>query len=236
MKINSSNASIPQPDEVLEALLAARHSCRAFQSTPIPRETIERMLSIAQRTPSWCNMQPWHVHLLSGAALDRFRAEYLALARGGDGVSDLDFPLAYRGRYLDRRRACGLALYASLGIAREDKARVAEQMLENFRFFGAPHLAVISTVRDLGTYGAIDCGGYIGNVLLAAQSLNIAAIPQAAVAMHSQFVREFLSLPESRQVVAGVAFGLEQEGAPANGFRTSRAAMDDTVTWVDPPE
>jgi nitroreductase len=221
-----------QADELLEQLLVERHSCRSFEPTPLPRATIERILSIAQRTPSWCNTQPWHVHLLSGEALESFRAKYIEIARGGGGVPDLEFPVAYRGRYLDRRRECGLALYASLGIARGDRRRAAEQALENFRFFGAPHLAVISTERDLGIYGAVDCGAYIGNLLLAAQSLNIAAIPQAAVATHSAFVREFLCLPESRQVVASVAFGLEQKGAPANGFRTSRVETRDVVTWM----
>jgi nitroreductase len=229
----TENSQIQRPDDVLEQLLAERHSCRAFEPTPLPRAKIERIFSIAQRTASWCNTQPWHVHLLSGNALESFRAKYLAIARGGGGVPDLDFPVAYRGRYLDRRRECGLALYASLGIGREDRQRAAEQTLENFRFFGAPHLAVISTERDLGIYGAVDCGGYIGNLLLAAQSLDIAAIPQAAIATHSTFVREFLGLPESRQVVASVAFGLEQKNAPANGFRTSRAATPDVVTWME---
>ncbi|MNQ73541.1 Nitroreductase family protein [compost metagenome] len=46
----------PEPaDAPLEAWLHARHSCRAFLPEPVPRDTIERILSLAQRTASWCN-------------------------------------------------------------------------------------------------------------------------------------------------------------------------------------
>jgi hypothetical protein len=54
---------------------------------------------------------------------------------------------------------------------------------------------------------------------LAAASLGIAAVPQAAVAMHSAFVREFLKISDGRLVVAGIAFGLERW---ANTFRLRR--------------
>jgi len=66
--------------------------------------------------------------------------------------------------------------------------------LENFRFFGAPHVAIISTDRDLGVYGAIDCGAYVSNFALLAQSLGVASIPQAALAHYSPFVRQYFDL------------------------------------------
>jgi nitroreductase len=219
--------------DVLETLMKARHSCRAFEPTALPRRTIERILSIAQRTASWCNTQPWHVHIVSGPRLDEFRRLYAQKA--SEKAPDIEFPAAYRGTYLDRRRECGFSLYASLGIGREDKARAQAQMMRNYAFFGAPHLAVVSTDADLGPYGAIDCGGYIGTFLLAATSLGVAAVPQAAVASNSVFVREFLSIPDGRKVVAGIAFGLEDTTHPSNAFRTTRASIEQAVTWVDQP-
>lgn len=226
----------PQEARMLEALLHRRHSCRAFQPAPLPRATIERLLSMAQRSASWCNTQPWHVHIVSGARLETFRRLYTEKVMAGERRPDLRFPIAYRGRYQDRRKACGLALYDSVGIGRDDKERANEQLLQNYRFFGAPHVAVVTTERDLGDYGAIDCGGYIGLFLLAADSLGVAAIPQAAIASNSAFVREFLAVPEGRLVVAGIAFGLADAAHPVNGFRTRRAPIDDAVTWVDDPD
>ncbi len=53
---------------------------------------------------------------------------------------------------------CAVQLYQAVGIGREDKASAARQSLENFRFFGAPHVALITTDDELGVYGVVDCG------------------------------------------------------------------------------
>ena len=217
---------------VLDGLLRSRWSCRGFAETPVPRPTIERLLEMAQRTPSWCNTQPWRVTLTSGAATRRL-AEALS-AHQGTGAADqpdLPFPAAYRGEYLARRRECGYQLYDAVGIERGDRVRSALQGRENFRFFGAPHFALITTERDLGTYGAIDCGGYVSVFLLAAQSLGLAAIPQAAVAACSPWLRDYFGLPGNRLVVCGISFGYPDRAHPANGFRTSRAPISEVVDW-----
>lgn len=220
--------------EVLATLLSRRHSCRGFAAEPVPRDRIERLLTIAQRTPSWCNTQPWQVIIASGPKLDTLRTLYSERVTSGvQGDSDLRFPAAYRGVYLERRRTCGYALYSSVGISKGDRGRTDAQMLENYRFFGAPHLAVITTEKDLGDYGAIDCGGYIATFLLAAEALGIGAVPQAAIATHSSFVRQFFDLPDNRQVVAGISFGWRDDAHPANGFRTERVSIKEAVSWVE---
>jgi len=57
---------------VLEELLHERYSVRAFLPQPVPRETIEHLLAVAQRTASWCNSQPWQVVIASGEAKSSF--------------------------------------------------------------------------------------------------------------------------------------------------------------------
>jgi len=225
---NRAEAAAP----VLDGLLRQRWSCRGFLETPVPRPTIERLLEMAQRTPSWCNTQPWHVTITSGAATRRLAEGLGAHQRSGaPDTPDLPFPDAYRGTYLERRRECGFQLYGALGIERGDRARSSAQMLENFRFFGAPHFALITTERELGTYGAIDCGGYVSVFLLAAQSLGLAAVPQAAVAAFAPWLREYFSLPDTRLVVCGISFGYADEAHAANGFRTNRAPIHEAVDW-----
>ena len=54
------------PASVLNGLLNDRHSCRAFLPDTVPREVQERLLQMAQRTASWCNSQPWQVHITEG--------------------------------------------------------------------------------------------------------------------------------------------------------------------------
>lgn len=108
-----------------------------------------------------------------------------------------------------------------------------QQALENFKFFGAPHVAIITTASLLGTYGALDCGAYVNNFMLAARSLDVASIAQAAIAMRSKFLHEWFQIPDERQVVCGISFGYEDPAHPANGFRTTRARMEQVVHWVD---
>ncbi|MGW4827659.1 nitroreductase [Amycolatopsis japonica] len=213
-------------------LVSERWSCRAYLPDQVPDDVMRDMFEIAQQTASWCNTQPWQVHVLKGDATRRFAKSLTEHAKTHEQASDLGMPDGYHGVYKDRRRAAGYALYASLDIRKEDwDARVA-QRLKNFDFFGAPHVAIVTTDRDQGTYGAIDCGGYVANLLLAARSLGVATIPQAAIAMHADHVREYLDLPEDRLVVCAVSFGYADTEHPVNGFRTERASVDDTVFVV----
>jgi nitroreductase len=222
------------PIDVLEALLRERYSVRAFKSEPVPRATIDRVLTAAQRTASWCNSQPWQVVIASGEAKEKFRkAIYAEAASGAPQDGDFEFPREYLGVYLERRRESGFQLYNTLGIARGDRAAYARQALENYNFFGAPHVAIIHTDEALGIYGAIDCGAYVGNFMLAAQALGLGTIPQAALARHSGMIRRHFGIPGDRRVVCGISFGFADDAHKINSYRTSRAGIAETVTFVE---
>lgn len=218
--------------EGLRRLVLRRHSPRGFLSAPVPRETIRAVLEVAGSAPSWCNTQPWHVVLTEGAGTERFRSALFAHAATGERSPDFAFPEAYEGVYRERRVDSALKLYESLGIGREDREGAALQASQNFRLFGAPHVAIITTEAALGTYGAVDCGIFVGSFLLAAESLGVGAIPQAALALHAPFIREYFALPPGRRVVCGISFGWVDEGHPANQVRTGREEVDNIVQWV----
>jgi nitroreductase len=218
---------------VLEELLNERYSVRAFLPREVPRETIEHVLSVAQRTASWCNSQPWQILIASGEAKERFRKLiYAEAASGAPDGHDFPPPREYLGVYLERRRESGFQLYNTLGIARGDKAAYAKQALENYNFFGAPHVAIIHTDEPLGVYGAIDCGAYVSNFMLAAQALGLGAIAQAALAHQSGLIRRHFKLGDDRRVVCGISFGFPDRDHRINSYRTSRASVSDAATFV----
>lgn len=234
-KFSIRAASEPQETHVLAGLMARRFSCRAFRSDPVPRETIEAMLNIAQLTASWCNSQAWQVIITEGLATQRFSEALLASAATPEGAAlatDFPRPARYTGRYGERRRETGWQLYEAVGIAQGDRAASMKQTLENYKFFGAPHAIIITSDRDLGVYGAVDCGGYVANLMLAAQSLGINTIAQAAIAMQSTCVRRFFDLPQDRLIVCGLSFGYADRAHPVNRFRTRRDGLDEVVRWV----
>ncbi|MFE2997117.1 nitroreductase [Nocardia sp. NPDC059246] len=216
----------------LARLLEGRRSCRGFLPDPVSRETITRVLELARRSPSWCNTQPWHVLVTEGEGTEKFRAALSAHAASAELTPDFPFPAQYVGEYRERRRECGFQLYESVGIAKGDRQASAQQAAKNFELFGAPHAAIITTEADLGVYGAVDCGLYVQTFLLAAQGLGLGAIPQAALAAYAPFIRQHFGLPDNRLIICGVSFGWPDHDHPANGFRTRRAAVEETVTWV----
>ncbi len=203
-----ADVTTPQTDEaaVLEHLLATRWSCRAYQDRPVPEATIDRLLTVAQRSASWCNTQPWQVIVTSGEGTERFREAMTNGARHNPPRFDFDAPAEYRGVYRDRRRASGWQLYQAVGVERGDREASSRQAFENFRFFGAPHVAIITTDAVHGVYGAVDTGLYVGTFLLAARSLGLGAIPQAALASHSPLIREHFDIPADRKILVGISF------------------------------
>jgi len=224
-----------EPWEVIAKVLAERYSCRGYLPDPVPHKTIQRILSLAQLSASWCNAQPWQTIVTEGEGTERFRRELYAYAdanRDSKIEADFDFPAQYTGVYNIRRRETAWQLYDCVGVTFGDRTASRQQTLENYRLFGAPHALLITTNTDLGVYGAIDCGIYVSSLLTLMQSMGVASIPQAAFAIFSPFIKEYFGLPEDRRVVCGISFGYADPSHPANGFRTRRAPQAEVATFV----
>jgi nitroreductase len=227
------SAPLAPDSAALDRILRKRFSCRAFLAQPVRREIVMRILEMAQHTPSWNNVQPWNVIITEGEATERFRRALLGQAQDGQKpIRDFPFPREYREPYLSRRRQCGFALYDAVGVKRGDKAAYARQTLENFRLFGAPHVALISTDEALGVYGAVDCGAYVMSFMLAARALGVATIAQAALASFSDLVRAHFKLPEEQLFICGISFGYADMAHPANLYRTTRVNTETVATFV----
>jgi nitroreductase len=216
----------------LREIMDSRWSCRGFEARPVETGDIERLLEMAQRAPSWSNIQPWDVTVVTGARLEQLRADLLEYAKQADVKPDLPFPGKYGGIYQERRRESGWQLYDAVGVAKGDRAASMAQAMENFRFFGAPALAVVTTEGELGPYAVLDCGVYVGYFLLAAQSLGLGAIAQASVAGHADFFRRELEVPAHRQILVGISFGYPDQSHATATFRTTRADVTEVARFV----
>lgn len=228
------NAEPCPPDvELLRRLIFGRATCRAYLPQQLPQELIRSIVHVARGTASWCNVQPWDLVITAGESTDTFRSALMEQARRHPGIdSDFPFPEEYRGVHLDRRRKSGFQLYQALGIERGDHARRESQSFENFRLFGAPHVAIVTVPVELGTYGAVDAGGFVCSFLLSAQAHGVATTPQAALAMHSRFIRHHFGIPDGRRMVCGISFGFADSAHAVNSYRTDRAEVDDLARFV----
>ncbi len=217
--------------EHFDQILKARWSCRAYTPDAVEQNVIERVVQSAQRVPSWCNAQPWQLVITQGKETDRFRNALYAHASDHQPDPDLSWPTGYPGVYGDRRRTCGWQLYDAVGIEKGDRAASGHQMMENYRLFGAPHVAIVHSPRDLGSYGAMDCGGFVSAFCLAAQAQGVATIPQAAIAAFSPFVRDWFGIASDRIILCAISFGYPDHDHPANTFRTDRETVQNVIEW-----
>lgn len=213
--------------------LERRRSTRAFLPEPVEREELHRLFATAQRAPSWCNVQPWRVWVTSPPATAALSADLLAAARAALPAPEVPFPGQYPEPYLTHRRACGHALYAAMGIPRDDKSRRYDAWLRNYELFDAPHLAVVAQDRALGQYGTLDVGVWLGMLLSAAAVLGIDTCPMASIAAYPAPLRHRLGIPEDLVVLFGVALGRADADAPANRCRTTREPVEANIAFVD---
>lgn len=216
----------------LSKLLVERYSCRGFLQQSVDTNIIEEIVSAASKVPTWCNAQPWKVIVTQADATAQFSKVLVQAAETSQMEPDFEWPVQYTGEYLDRRRVCGYQLYESLGITRNDKIRRNKQMMANYHFFGAPHVAIVTTDGDLGPYGASDCGGFVAMFTIAARAKGVATVAQASVTGFAPTIRKHFAIPQDRKILTAISFGYEDPKHPANSFRTTRAEIEDVLTFV----
>lgn len=216
----------PVAPATAEALLRARRSSRRFLPKPVPESTIRSLVELASTAPSGSNTQPWTVEVVSGKARDQLSELLVADAVAGRFTPDFPYdPSAYDAQLKQRQRETGALVYAALGIAREDHERRQEQYLDNLRFFGAPHVALMFLPKEPTTLMINDIGMFSQNLLLAMTANGIASCTQAFIAMHAGVVRDFLDIGD-RKLIYGISFGYADAEAPINQVRTTRVPAE----------
>jgi nitroreductase len=214
--------------------VGSRHSVRAFLPDPIDRALLEEILRAAARAPSGGNLQPWHVDVVSGAALEWLKADVRERLSGGLEAPPFHvYPPEISPVHEARRRRCGEDLYASLGIERADKPARWGQFLRNYELFGAPVGLFFSIDRSFDHPQWVHLGMFIQTVMLLAEERGLGTCAQESWAAMGSTVSTFLQLPPERMLYCGLALGWPDRSHPVNAFRTEREPIERFVTWHD---
>jgi nitroreductase len=220
---------------VSDAILS-RHSCRSFTAQPVAAAILRRLLETARFAPSGGNLQPWMVHVLSGAAMARFRAQltpkFLANPLGGAAEYHV-YPPELKEPYRSRRHKNGDDLYRLIGIPREDKAARHRQFAQNYDFFGAPVGMFFFLDRIMGPPQWSDLGMLIQNIMLLAREHGLQTCAQESWAIWHKDVVEFLGVDANLMLFCGLALGYGEDAAPINRLRADRAAIDEFAVFHD---
>lgn len=219
---------------VSEALLE-RKSVRAFLNKPVSEDLIRQILHYARHAPSGTNTQPWEVAVVSGELKALLDSKLLAAFNSGM-PKDLDYnyyPLRMPEEMRERKFACGMQMYQTLGITLKDKERRLKQWALNYCAFGAPH-ALFFFMNNMVEKGSfMDCGMFLQSIMLMATELGLATCPQAALAEYPSIVKEALGYESDNILLCGMALGYEDKSVAINSYRTPREEIDKFTTFFN---
>lgn len=216
----------------LTDLLKKRVSTRAFLDRPVPEETLKKIFTDAQLSPSNCNVQPWQIYVVSGVQKDALKDKLVqAVVSGQEPNPDFNWRVKYNGVHRDRQFGSANALYSSMGIDRSDKQARMVAMLRNWTFFDAPHVLFFTMERYLNIMGAVDMGIYAQTLTLLMTEKGISSCLQGALGQFPAPVKEFLNIPEERGILFGMSFGYADEKAAVNTTRTDREPVENSVVF-----
>ncbi len=172
--------------------------------------------------------------MLTGEALASLIAHVAPFVmQGRAGMrSEYDvYPKGLEGQYEDSRKAVGEAMYAALGIPREDKAGRMAQFVANFSGFDAPVMMFIHTPRYMGPPQWADIGMWLQSVMLLLREAGLDSCAQEAWAAYADPVRRALAIPDDHIFFCGMAIGYRDVDAPINTFEVTRRPVGDAVRW-----
>jgi len=217
--------------ELLEGI-ETRRSFRAFESTPIPRETIERVLKVASNSPSYTNTQPWQVAVVTGKKKEELSKILCELARADTIPNpDLPVPKSWPSELEGRAREHGARRLKVVGIERGDEKQRREFQLLNYQFYGAPCVFFLFMDSMLSSWSIFDMGLLAQNIILAAHSLGLGSCLQGSVAHYPDTVREFLGIPKTKLLILGISIGYPALDAKINSYRSEKVSVDEFVWW-----
>ena len=221
---------------VYEAL-ASRRSVRDFLPMPVPGAVIRRVLTAAARSPSGGNVQPWHIDVVAGQRLDALKAimqRRLQEVAAGDTSEQPDYdiyPKELVAPYRDYRFRLGEAMYATLGIPREDKARRLQWFARNYQFFGAPMALFCSIDRRMGPPQWSDLGMFLLSVMLLLREEGLDSCAQESWSIYPHTIASFVGMPPERMLFAGMSIGHRNPEHPVNQLVSERAEMSQFCTF-----
>jgi len=208
-----------------------RQSARAYLDKPVLRADVEDILRHAAMAPSAINVQPWEYVVVYGQEKDRLvrrlqKAHAERKISCGPGTAT-PLPETFKNR--------------SRGASKAIKRRVTELGLEfnqfveegSCSFYGAPIAIIVAIDRLFPKIRYLDVGLGVAYLLLAAQAKGLATCPIGLITAYAEEIADVLDIPESKEIILGIALGYADPQSPINQFKTERDNLDNIRVWYE---
>lgn len=208
----------------------ARKSVRQFTDQPVDDDRLRALLMAASRAPSGGNVQPWRIYVINGETMTRFR-EFIADYEPGEGEYDI-YPPKLWEPYRSNRFQIGEAMYATIGVERDDKAGRLAQFAKNKEFFDAPAALFCFIDRGMGKPQWSDLGMFLQTFMLLAVEAGLSTCAQEFWSTLHDPVQRFCQAPEEEMLFCGMAIGYEDAEHPINTLESERMPLDQWCRFV----
>jgi nitroreductase len=209
----------------------ARISARDFLADPVDDAVLRQLLVDASYAPSGGNLQPWRIYVVNGESMARLR-EYLPTQPPLEAGEYDIYPKALTEPYRTNRFTIGEQMYATLGIARDDKQGRFQQFARNGDFFGAPAALFCFVDRQMGLPQWSDLGMFLQTFMLLAVERGLATCAQEYWSVRHGAIGSFVGAPENEMLFCGISIGYADPAAPVNGLRSERMPLDQWARFV----
>lgn len=213
--------------------LDTRITVREFLDAPVPADVLTALFEQAQRSPSGGNLQPWHVHVMTGDKLAAFTKDAVANTQSGT-LEEPTYP-AYPQPLWEPQRSwrykLGEDMYGLVGIEKENKLGRMMWMGRNSAFFGAPVGVIITGNTKLDMPQHMDIGIYLQTLMLLAREAGLHTAPQGWWRNWHSVCHQHLDIDAQDEVLVGMAIGYGNPDAPVNNLYADRAPMTEAVKF-----
>ena len=208
-------------------LMKERHSCRKFQSKPIPEPILKDIISISLASPSWCNSQPWNIYVASGNTIEEIRKEWISKSKEKiKGYADI--PPGHRTDYSERSQKTMAEFFKSW----ESLPNPKETEESNYSLFNAPTMVYLTLNKGHTKYSVLDLGSIEMAIMLAAKDHGVDSIPAYMTIMYPDVLRKYLKISDKEDIVIGIALGYEEK-CPLNEHRSVKLKLEDVCHFFN---
>ena len=215
---------------VTEAVYS-RTSIRSFLEDPVSDELLKTLLEKASRAASGGNLQPWKIFIVNNSAMKDFLEFQEGWTEPEVPAYEI-YPPKLKEPYRTSRFELGEQMYELLGIGRENKEARIAQVMENFRFFGAPCAFFCFIDRQMGPPQWSDLGMFLQTFMLLAKEAGLDTCAQEAWSIKHDSVSKFVKAEESDILFCGMAIGYGDDTAAVNSLKSERRPLNEWAKFL----
>jgi len=217
----------------LEKAITTRRSIRGFKPIAVPEKLLLEILDIARWAPSGRNYQPWEIAVVGSSVLDELkRAINEKVTAAVKSYPDVPRQASLPEIYEKRRRQNWEKMWKIMGIETDAKKQDEFRRMRASQFFAAPNAIIIYIDKAVGLGSRlIDIGCVLQNILLIAHGRGLGCCPMGAAVSYPDVARRILGIPDTKNLIIGIAIGYIDGNEPVNAFDRGREPVESFTTW-----